>query len=48
MPLPEYFYKTKGMVGRQPHEIEEAKKIYPEETTLREFVKANIGQLLRQ
>ncbi len=33
-------------MGRTEYEIREAKKIYPEETTLREFVKANVDKLL--
>jgi len=42
----ESFYKTKGSMGRTQDQIQEAKKIYPEEITLREFVKANIDKLL--
>ncbi len=42
----ESFYKTKGSMGRTQDQIQEAKKIYPEEITLREFVKANINKLL--
>ncbi len=44
----EAFYKTNATMGRTEHEIQEAKKIYPEETRLREFVKANIDKLLPQ
>ncbi|KLO07079.1 NAD(P)-binding protein [Schizopora paradoxa] len=44
----ESFYKTNGTLNREPHKIEEAKQIYPEAITLREFVKANIGKLLPQ
>jgi len=44
----EAFYKTNATMGRTEQEIQEAKKIYPEETTLREFVKANVDKLLPQ
>lgn len=42
------FYKTEGKVGREPHEIDEAKKLFPQATTLRDFVKANISKILPQ
>lgn len=42
------FYKTNGTVNRTSEEIQGAKKLYPEEMSMREFIRANIDKILPQ